>query len=63
MRRDARRLTIALAVDPSDGTISGEIRDQGDRRRSFQGWLELISQLETWRATAVADSAKPIDRD
>ncbi len=60
MGTDATRATIALAVDPADGTISGEISKQGERR-SFQGWLELINELETWRAHALAVPEPPDD--
>lgn len=45
---------LEIAVDDA-GSISGEIRDRLDTVRTFEGWLEMISLLEEWRAGTVAD--------
>lgn len=31
------------------GPVQGEIREDGRSPRVFHGWLELLSELETWR--------------
>lgn len=48
------RLTIDVALDGSGSVISGEIREQGVPARPFQGWLEMINELELRRAAIAA---------
>jgi hypothetical protein len=64
---------VGMVVDPGDGSIKGNIREQADQN-SFaqtwaknikdQGWLEngvLVSKDEGWELIAVVDDREEVD--
>jgi hypothetical protein len=49
----ARRVEIRLELDPASDPISGELTDGHGETHDFQGWLQLMAEVD--RARLVAD--------
>jgi hypothetical protein len=37
---------VVLDIEPTDGTISGQVAVGSDHAAGFHGWLELIDRIE-----------------
>jgi hypothetical protein len=58
MPDDDTRRHLSIEVDPAAEPITGTVRGQDGRAHAFEGWLELVSHLQTSRAKA-AQSGSP----